>query len=293
MVEDEKKDKVEAQKRESEYQTRLKDASSRLGEALSELKHIQTTHGSEIEKYRTNLETAREKHVLESQSWKDKADAYEKQLIEKTTLVNELKADLAELDEREATASQALRDKTFGVKEEIRRLKSLNEELEVEQKHWLEQQSTYEADIGRIGVELVQAQANYAEAERKRESTLQDLKTDLEVLHAQLECEKIAAREKEADYDKELKLHQQRLNKELQRVRSKQEKDLKLKDAQLKTQEEAFRYKLQFLELSLATLKQKKKSAQDQERLSKKQIASLNVELRSLRSKQKASTGSS
>jgi len=293
MVEDEKKDKVEAQRREADYQTRLKDASSRLGEALSELKHIQTTHGAEIEKYRSNLEAAREKHVLESQSWKDKADAYEKQLIEKTTLIHELKADLSELDEREATATQALREKSFGVKEEIRRLKTLNEELEVEQKHWLERQSTYEADIARIGVELVQAQASYAEAERKREGALQELKTDLEVLHAQLEAEKAAARERDADYDKELKLHQQRLNKELQRVRSKQEKDLKLKDGQIKTQDEAFRYKLQFLELSLATLKQKKKAAQDQERLNKKQIAQLQVELRNLRSKKAAASASS
>jgi len=290
MLEDEKKDKVEAQRRESDYQSRLKDASSRLGEALSELKHIQATHGSEIEKYRLNLETAREKHVLESQSWKDKADAYEKQLIEKTNLVNELKADIAELDEREASASQALREKTFGVKEEIRRLKSLNEDLELEQKQWLERQSTYEADIARIGVELVQAQSSFAESERKREGALQELKTDLEVLHAQLEAEKVATREREADYDKELKLHQGRLNKELQRVRSKQEKDLKLKDTQIKAQEEAFRYKLQFLELSLATLKQQKKAAQDQERLNKKQIAQLNVELRSLRSKQKAAS---
>jgi len=222
-----------------------------------------------------------------------KSQKKEKQLIEKTTLINELKADIAELDEREATATHALREKTFGVKEEIRRLKQLNEELEVEQKHWLERQSTYEADIARIGVELVQAQSGYAEAERKREGALQELKTDLEVLHAQLESEKVAAREREADYDKELKIHQNRLNKELQRVRAKQDKDLKVKDTQIKTQEEAFRYKLQFLELSLATLKQKKKAAQDQERLNKKQIAQLNVELRSLRSKQKASTGSS
>jgi len=285
MLDDEKHDKEEAKKRETEYRDRLKEASSALGEALSELKHIQTTHNVELEKIRLELETAREKHVLESGAWKDQADGYERQLIEKSTQVNDLKSDLAELADREAVAQNQLKGKTQGAKEELRKLKHQNEEYEAEHKQSLERQSTYEARLAKANVELVEAQAALAEADRKRESSLADLKTELEVLNAQLEAERKASHERDLDLEKETKLHKERFAKELSRVTAQQDRDLKQKDALLKNQEESFKYKLQYLELSQKDLKRERKTWQDKEQGTKKQVSQLSSEVRELKSK--------
>jgi len=186
----EKHDKEEAKKREAEYRLRLKDTSGQLGESLSELKHIQTTHDAELEKLRLELETAREKHVLESQAWKDQTDAYERQLIEKTQIVTELKAELTELTDREASASSGLKVAAGGTaKDETRRLKARNDELETESKQAQERQSAYETRLAKANVELVEAESSLAESEHKREGTLQELKAESDVLRAQLGTE--------------------------------------------------------------------------------------------------------
>jgi len=285
MLDDEKHDKEEAKKRETEYRDRLKEASGALGEALSELKHIQTTHNVELEKVRLELETAREKHVLESGAWKDQADVYERQLIEKSTQINDLKSDLSELSDREAVAQNQLKSKAQGAKEELRKLKHHNEEYEAEQKQWLERQSTYEARLAKANVELVEAQAALAEADRKRESSLADLKTELEVLNAQLESERKAAQERDLDLDKESKLHKERYAKELQRITAQYDRDAKQKEALAKNQEESFKYKLQYLELSQKDLKRERKTWQDKEQGAKRQLGQLQAEIRELKSK--------
>jgi myosin heavy subunit len=285
MLEDEKHDKEEAKKREAEYRDRLKEASSSLGEALSELKHIQTTHNVELEKLRLELETAREKHILESSAWKDQADGYERQLIEKSSQINDLKSDLVELADREAVAQNQLKSKSQGAKEELRKLKHQNDEYEAEQKQWLERQSTYEARLAKANVELVEAQAALAEADRKRESSLADLKTELEVLNAQLEEERKASRERDSDLEKESRLHKERFAKELARVTSQHDRDLKQKDALQKNQEESFKYKLQYLELSQKDLKRERKTWQDKEQGTKRQLTQLSAEIRELKAK--------
>jgi chromosome segregation ATPase len=285
MLDDEKHDKEEAKKREIEYRDRLKEASSGQGEALSELKHIQTTHNVELEKLRLELETAREKHILESSAWKDQADSYERQLIEKSTQINDFKSDLAELADREASAQNQLKSKSQGAKEELRKLKHQNEEYEAEQKQWLERQSTYEARLAKANVELVEAQASLAEADRKRESSLADLKTELEVLNAQLEAERKGAQERDSDVEKEARLHKERFAKELARVTAQFDRDMKQKDALAKNQEESFKYKLQYLELSQKDLKRERKTWQDKEQGTKRQLSQLSSENRELKSK--------
>jgi myosin heavy subunit len=285
MLDDEKHDKEEAKKREIEYRDRLKEASGGLGEALSELKHIQTTHNVELEKLRLELETAREKHILETSAWKDQADSYERQLIEKSTQINDLKSDLSELADREAAAQNQIKSKTQGVKEELRKLKHQNEEYEQEQKQWLERQSTYEARLAKANVELVEAQASLAEADRKRESSLADLKTELEVLNAQLEAERKGAHERDVDLEKEGRLHKERYAKELARVTAQFERDIKQKEALNKNQEESFKYKLQYLELSQRDLKRERKAWQDKEQAAKRQLSQLSSEVRELKSK--------
>jgi len=73
------------------------------------------------------------------------------------------------------------------------------------------------------------------------------------------------------------------LAKELARVLAQNDRDLKAKDALLKTQEESFKYKLQYLELSQKDLKRERKTWQDKEQSNKKQIAQHSSELRELK----------
>jgi chromosome segregation ATPase len=225
------------------------------------------------------------KHVLESSAWKDQADNYERQLIEKSTQINDLKSDLSELGDREVLAQQQLKLHSQGAKEELRKLKHSNEEYEAEQKQWLERQSGYEARLAKANVELVEAQAALAEADRKRESSLADLKTELEVLQAQLEAERKAAAERDADLEKESKLHKDRFAKELARVTAQTDRDIKQREAAAKNQEESFKYKLQYLELSQKDLKRERKVWQDKEAATKRQISQLSAEVRELKAK--------
>jgi len=134
-------------------------------------------------------------------------------------------------------------------------------------------------------VELVEAQAALAEADRKRESSLSDLKTELEVLNAQLESERKGSHERDLDLDKESKLLKERYAKELSRINAQHDRDLKQREALGKNQEESFKYKLQYLELSQKDLKRERKVFQDKEAVAKKQISQLSAEVRELKAK--------
>jgi len=149
----------------------------------------------------------------------------------------------------------------------------------------LERQSQYEARLAKANVELVEAQAALAEADRKRESSLADLKTELEVLQAQLESERKAAQERDSDLEKESKLHKERFSKELARTTSQQDREIKQREAAAKNQEESFKYKLQYLELSQKDLKRERKVWQDKEAATKRQISQLGAEVRELKAK--------
>jgi hypothetical protein len=132
-------------------------------------------------------------------------------------------------------------------------------------------------------VELVEAQAALAEADRKRESSLADLKTETEVLNAQLEAERKAAHERDLDLEKEIKLHKEKFAKELARIQAQHDRDLKQRDVLQKNQEESFKYKLQYLELSQKDLKRERKLFQDKEGQYKRQLTQLGSENRELK----------
>jgi len=139
--------------------------------------------------------------------------------------------------------------------------------------------------LAKANVELVEAQASLAEADRKRESSLADLKTELEVINAQLESERKGAHERDLDLEKESRLHKERYAKELSRVTAQFDRDIKQKEVLQKNQEESFKYKLQYLELSQKDLKRERKTWQDKEQVAKRQTSQLSSEVRELKSK--------
>jgi len=227
------------------------------------------------------LETAREKHKHESQAWKEQNDTYERQLIEKSQLVTELKAELTELTDREASATSGLKVAGGSTKDETRKLKTRNDELENEQKHAQERQNAYEGRLAKATVELVEAESALAESEHKREGTLHELKAETDVLRAQLGSEQKTGTDRERDFDKELKLHKDRFAKELIRSKASFDKDIKQRDQKLKSQEESFKYKIKHLEAAERELQGESKSWKDLP--SRKELERLTNEIRQLK----------
>jgi len=68
-------------------------------------------------------------------------------------------------------------------------------------------------------------------------------------------------------------------------VTAQHDRDLKQKEANAKNQEESFKYKLQYLELSQKDLKRERKVWQDKEQGTKRQVSQLSSEVRELKSK--------
>jgi len=168
-----------------------------------------------------------------------------------------------------------------GTKDENRKLKSRNDELENEQKHAQEHQNAYEARLAKATVELVEAESALAESEQKREGTLQELKADTDVLRAQRGAEQKAAVDRERDFDRELKLHKERFTKELLRAKTNFEKEMKQRDQKLKSHEESYKYKIKHLEAAERELQGESNSWKDQP--SRKEVERLTNEIRQLK----------
>jgi len=105
--------------------------------------------------------------------------------------------------------------------------------LEHERKQFLDSVVNYEAKLAKLNVDLVEAQVTVGESDRQRETSLQDLKTEVEVLAAQLAAERKNTQERESDFEREIRLYKERFAKELLRLNAQHERELKQKDDQI------------------------------------------------------------
>jgi len=153
--------------------------------------------------------------------------------------------------------------------------------LENEQKRAREHQDAYEARLAKATVELVEAEAALAESEHKREGTLHELKAETDVVRAQVNTEEKTARDRERDFDRELKLHKDRFSKELIRSKTNFDKEIKQKEQKLKSQEDSFKHKIKHLEAAERELQSESKSWK--EIPSRKELERLSNEIRQLK----------
>jgi len=282
LSDDLKADKQEAQDRETDLSTQLKESVAALAETRSELKHLQNSVGSERDKLRAELDGVRDKSAQEGAGWKEKSALYERKILEKTTLVNELKAQAAESSERENTALQSLRDGEAETKDELRKLRARVEELSSEQKNWLSKQREYEQRIGKTTKDYVELQAQYGELEHKRK-TADGSRTEIEVLKTKLAAAEKVVQEKNKSLEKQAQLLRDEAKHEIDDLKKEHEKALKTSEQEGKTQNEAYKYKLQYLELSQKELEKERKRWQDKEREYEKALVSLTAEIRELK----------
>lgn len=253
-----------------------------MAEARSELKHLHATVNTERHKLRAELESVRDKHLADSQKWKEQSSLYERRLTEKVALVNELKSELQETSEREATAQAGLRDAESETKDDLRRLRAKVEELTAGQRVWLEKQTVYEQRLGKATKDLIEAQSALSDLEHKRKSA-DSSRTEVEVLKAKLVAAERQIIDKNRSFDKQMQIIKDESKQELEDTVREHDRDIKKRDLEQKVQNEAYKYKLQYLELSQKELQKERKRWQDKEREYEKSLVSLTAELRELK----------
>jgi len=260
----------------------VKEALETSVKSRNELKHLQQTAGTDRDKLRSELETAREKATQESAQWKEQSALNERKILEKTTQCNELRAEVEEASERENTATQALRDGESDTQDDLRKLRSRVDELTSEQSGWQSKQREYEEKIQKNTKELVDLQSAYGDLENKRKST-DGSRSEIETLKAKLSANEKVIQEKNKSVDKQAQLLRDEIKHSIEELKKEHEKALKSSEQEAKAQNEQYKYKLQYLELSQKELEKERKRWQDKERDYERNLVSLASEFRELK----------
>lgn len=129
---------------------------------------------------------------------------------------------------------------------------------------------------------MAEAQAALSDVEHKRKSA-DGNRTELEVLKAKLAASEKLVAEKAKSADKQVQLVREELQAEIEELKKDHERDLAKRDQDQKTQGEAYKYKLQYLELSQKELQSERKKWQEKEREYEKAVVSITTELRELK----------
>jgi len=266
LTDDLKGDKLEGHDREIDLTSQLKEAVASAAEAKSELKHLQLTINADRDKLRVELEEVRVSHQQEEAHMKEKHAMQERKILEKTTLANELKAEVTEAAQREGAALQSLRNES-GSKDELRKLRAKLDELASEQKNWLSKQREYEQKIGKATKDHIELQARYGELDHRRK-TADGGRSEIEVLKTRIAAAEKIVNDKNKALEKQAALVRDEGKQETEALKQEHERALKASELEAKTQNEAYKYKLQYLELSQKELgKEKKTMARKRKRI--------------------------
>jgi len=213
---------------------------------------------------------------------KEKLSMQDRKILEKTTLANELKAEVTEASKRENEALQSLRDGESGSKEELRKLRATMEELASEHKNWLSKQREYEQKIGKSTKDYIEMQAQFGELDHKRK-TADGGRSEIEVLKTKIATAEKVINDKNKALEKQAALVREEAKQEVDDLKKEQERALVNSQLEAKTQNEALKYKLQYLELSQKELEKEKKRWQEKEKEYERAIVNLTAELRELK----------
>jgi len=282
LANDLKADKQQSKDRENDLQGQVKEALEISKASRNELKRLQQTSGTERDKLRSELETAREKATQESAQWKEQSALNERKILEKTTQCNELRAEVEDASERENNALQALRDSESEVQDELRKLRARVDELTSEQSGWQGKQREYEEKIQKNIRELVELQTQYGDLENKRK-TADGSRSEVESLKTKLSANEKVIQEKNKAVDKQAQLQRVEIKHQIEELKKEHEKALKNSEQEAKAQNEQYKYKLQYLELSQKELEKERKRWQDKERDYERNLVTLASEFRELK----------
>jgi len=213
---------------------------------------------------------------------KEKLSAQERKILEKSTLANELKAEVTEAAKRESEALKSLRDGESGSKDELRKLRAKMDELASEQKNWLSKQREYEQKIGKATKEYIELQARFGELDHRRK-TADGGRSEIEVLKTKIAAAEKVINDKNKAIEKQGNMVREEGNIEREALKAENERALKNSKLEAKSQNEAYRYKLQYLELSQKEIEKEKKRWQEKEKEYERAIVNLTAELRELK----------
>jgi len=283
LANDLKQDKQTSKAREDDLTEQTRKAVAAAVEARNELKKLQSSVGQERDKLRSDLETAREKHVQEGAQWKEKSALNERKILEKTTQCNELRAEVQEASDRETNALSALRDSEAETQDELRKLRSRVEELSAEQSKWREKQKEYDEKLGNTNKQYGELQTAYGELENKRKSA-DGSRTEVETLKTKLSATEKTIQEKNKALDKQTQILRDESKQGIDELKKDHERALKNSEQASKKQNEEYKHKLQYLELSQKEVEKERKRWQDKERDYERNLVGLASEFRELKS---------
>jgi chromosome segregation ATPase len=156
------------------------------------------------------------------------------------------------------------------------------DELSSEQKNWLSKQREYEQKIGKTTKDFIELQAQYGELEHKRK-TADGSRTEIEVLKTKLAAAEKVISEKNKALEKQAQILRDESKHEVEDLKKEHERQLQTSAHEAKSQNEAYKYKLQYLELSQKELEKERKRWQDKEREYERALVGLTAELRELK----------
>jgi myosin heavy subunit len=282
LVEDLKADKVESKDRERYLHDQLKEAVAQAAQTRAALKALQTGQGSELEKLRLQLETTREKALLDTQQAREHEESLKKRLADRETKLTEVKRELNEALDRENRAKDALFDFEDEVKDKLIELETRNDELEDERQKWSKSLVEYESKLGAFQAKLGDQQDALSEADHHHRVGDSD-KAAMEALKSRLSASERALDDQSKAYDRKVKIFLDDAKVEREGLEADYKRQLKQQDEQTKAQKEASKYKTQYLEASQEELKNERKRWQEKEREFERTLVTLASELRELR----------
>jgi len=136
--------------------------------------------------------------------------------------------------------------------------------------------------IGKTTKDFLDLQSAYGELEHKRK-TADGSRTEIETLKTKLSAAEKVISEKNKALDKQAQILRDEIKHEIEELKKENDRALQLSEQESKAQNEAYKYKLQYLELSQKELEKERKRWQDKERDYEKNLVTLAAEFRELK----------
>jgi len=149
-------------------------------------------------------------------------------------------------------------------------------------KNWLSKQREYEQKIGKATKDHIELQARYGELDHRRK-TADGGRSEIEVLKTRIAAAEKIVNDKNKAIEKQAALVRDEGKQETEALKQEHERALKASELEAKTQNEAYKYKLQYLELSQKELEKERKRWQEKEKEYERAIVNLTAEHRELK----------
>jgi len=195
----------------------------------------------------------------------------------------EMKSQVQNAIDKEHQLRESLRTSQMGVGNQMRDLQNAVNEMKVEKSQWMDQKNKYERDFQTMAHSLQDVKNALQQSQLKYQSEKDKLATEVRALNSTLEQERAAWRVKENSLTEELKGKSSASENDVANLR----KQLEIVQVQAKShldaQAQAFKYRLQYLEMSSRNFQEEKKKWNDKEHLYEEKLNEMAYQISELK----------